>query len=320
MKSLSEKAVNHSLKSAVGSLSENRAEEILSRPAPKAKGNEWYLQKPRKKRRALYAVIPAAACIVLIIGIYAMINARVSATVYIDINPSIELRANVFDKVVSVKADNSDGEKVLDGMNLVGCDLDVAANAVLGSTVKHGYLGKSKDVVLLSVESPDKEKAAKLSRDLSKSINDSLKSSLGSGTVLKQEVSEDDELPTLAEKYNITVGKAYLIRQIVTLHPELKFDKLAKLSLRDMVNYLRQNKVSISEIIRFTGDDPDDVIEDINESYYGEDYDEDEADDTNDIDDDHDDSDDDDNDDADDDDDDDNDDNDDDDDDDDGDD
>lgn len=295
MKTYDESELNLRLKSSVNSLSENRLESILNMPTEKACGDEWYLKKPKKKNRAIIALLPAVACLVLIAGLLTVFqlrtadtknptteapnNAAVDSTVYIDINPSVELGVDSYEKVVSVKADNKDGETVLDGMKLDGLDIDTASNAVLGSALKHGFLGKDKDVILLSVKNTDSKKAEALKTRLSSELNESLKKELGTATVLEQAVGGDDELISLAHKYSITVGKAYLVQQIIKHHPNLSFKKLAKLSLRDMVNYLKQKNVSISEIVSFTGDDPDDVIEDINEKYYGDDYDEDEDDD-----------------------------------------
>lgn len=290
MKTYDESELNLRLKNAVNRVSDNQLETLLETPVNKANGDEWYLRKPEKKRRVLIAALPAAACLVLIVGLFALINFRsvqsekpsvkptigttVDSTVYIDINPSLELGVDSADKVISVKADNKDGETVLGGMKLDGLDIDTASNAVLGSALKHGFLGRNKDVILLSVENSDSKKANTLRARLSTELNKSLKKELGKATVLEQEVGGDDELTALADKYNITVGKVYLVQQIIKLHPSLNLKKLAELPLRDMVTYLKQNNISISEIISFTGDDPDDVIEDINEKYYGDDYDE----------------------------------------------
>ena len=69
-----------------------------------------------------------AACAILSSGggVYAYAKTPV-AYVSMDINPSVELGVNAFDKVVSVEAYNDDGKKILEGTDLRNYDIDNAS-------------------------------------------------------------------------------------------------------------------------------------------------------------------------------------------------
>ena len=108
--------------------------------------------------RIMKTLSVVAACCVLCLFVY-MHQIRTDATVYLDVNPAVEMKINRREKVISAEADNRDGHIILEDMDLENVDLDVAVNAVLGSMVKHGYLSEAKNMVLLSVDSKRSERA-----------------------------------------------------------------------------------------------------------------------------------------------------------------
>lgn len=80
--------------------------------------------------------IIAIVCLLVAIGIFAISyyekNFAVDSVIDIDVNPSIEIKANKNDKVIDVSAINNDGVDILDGMNLKESNLKVAVNAIIG--------------------------------------------------------------------------------------------------------------------------------------------------------------------------------------------
>ncbi len=271
MRNISEYEINSKLKSGIDELYNDSAQRLWDIPIDKAEVYDLIYKK--KKRLALKLLIPIAASLVILVGIFTVIQSRFEATVYLDVNPSIELKTNSFDKIIDVKADNKDGKTVLDDMNLYNTDIDVGVNAVVGAMIKHGYLDKAKRFILLSVDSDNKERADNLKKRLSVDLNKTLTKTIGSGSVLEQNVEDNADVEKLAEKYRITYGKAYLIQKIIELNPKISFSTLANKNIRDMIVYLKQQNVDIRKIIEYNGDDLDDIMEDANERYYGDDLD-----------------------------------------------
>ena len=192
-----------------------------------------------------------------------MIDHRTDATIYLDVNPSVELEINSRDKVLAANADNADGEIILEDMDLEHTDLDVALNAIIGSMVKHGYLNDAQKMILLSVDSKNDKRAEELRQQISHELNTELTSLLGAGAVLDQSVAATDDLKKLAEQYQITPGKALLLQRLIEENPNLDYAKLAKLPMNELISYLKQSGVDVRNYVHCTGDDLDDELEDL---------------------------------------------------------
>ena len=121
-----------------------------------------------KKRSWLVALSTAAAVFILATGLimgyrYQSLH-RVDSIVEIDVNPSIELKINRQEKILSANPLNEDANVILDGMDLKGVDLDIALNALIGSMLKNGYVNELRNSVLISVENEDEAKSAAISQ------------------------------------------------------------------------------------------------------------------------------------------------------------
>lgn len=236
------KKMEQHLKSAFQELTPNHAEEIWNMPVEKAIGNEWYLDRvPLKKthRQVKFKVLAMiAACFVFCTAMYLYRNFHVQTTVYLDVNPSVELQTNTREKVVRAVAHNKDGEKILADMNLEDTDVDVALNAILGSMVKQGYLSEAKHMILLSVEGDDQEKADAMCVKLEKEVDDCLQSLIGTGKVYTQSMQNDSQTMEKAKEYGISPGKVVFIQKILGENPELEFETLAQMSMSELEKYM----------------------------------------------------------------------------------
>lgn len=259
----SNKTIVEHLHNAVSQITPDEADQLWEKPVALAKGDEWFLDGTGTKRHKVSPVVKTvsalAACFLLCFISLALLSIRANATIYLDVNPSVELDINCFDRVVSAQANNADGEAILRDMNLKNTRLNVALNAILGSMVRCGYLSENSSTILISVECPDQERADQLRQDVSSRVKQDMGSLIHSGTVLSQEVQSDDALEDLAQQYSITQGKAALIQALVAEHPELKYEDLAKLSMTELVKALEEKDIDISNHL-------EDVVDDILDS------------------------------------------------------
>ena len=257
MKNITESYLKEHLKSAVEQLLPDKAEKIWAQPVEKASGDEWFLdgldRHLQTAAKVVKLVSAAAACFAVAVFSYYIIVLQSQATVYLDVNPSIQFELNSRDEVVSAEAANQDGKTILEDMDLHHTDLDVAVNAILGSMVKHGYLGQAEDMVLLSVDSSNRNKSEKLRTEISEEISSCLDSMVGSVSVFDQDVYVDDELKAMAEQYKITPGKAELIRKLTSENPKLNYAELAVLPIKDLVERLNQEGIDLREYANYTG-------------------------------------------------------------------
>ncbi len=105
----------------------------------------------RKKRRSPLKrrVLPAlaAACLVLILGLGgSFLYFTPTAFISIDINPSLELGVNRFDRIVSVEAYNEEGQALADTLDVKHLDYRQALELLLSNQTVEAYL--SQDGVL----------------------------------------------------------------------------------------------------------------------------------------------------------------------------
>lgn len=246
MKQKTNSDLEKQIKNAVSQMTPNQSEKVWEQPVEKAFGNEWYLDGIGIAKKQTGKVIHilsalAACCVISFLSFYVMVM-RADATIYLDVNPSVELKIDRNEKVISAEANNADGEQILEEMDLKHTDLDVAMNALIGSMVKHGYLSEARHVVLVSVESSDSRKAEQLKSHVSEEIYAYLENLIGSGKVFEQQIQRDTELNKIAKTYRITPGKAAIMKKIVQLYPELDYAKLASLSLEELVEYLETDE------------------------------------------------------------------------------
>ena len=194
---------------------------------------EKLIQRTRKRWVRL---APAMAAILLLAVLipFGYSYFSVDSIIGIDVNPSIELRTNNSEKVLSVTSLNDDAVVILDGMNLKNVDLNVAVNALIGSMLKNGYLDEIKNSVLITVENSNTQKGAELQTRLASEVNALLSASSLEGAVISQTVGEDERLRALAAQHGISLGKAALVEILVAQDTRLRFEDIAKLDINEI--------------------------------------------------------------------------------------
>lgn len=116
-------------------------------------GTEITIQCVKKKRFFMpYTVLVAAAILLLTFfasrlwfqsPVTTTLGAAVSF-VTIDINPSVELGIDINGNVILAKGLNADGEKILQGKEIIGQKSEVAVEIVVDSAIEYGYLAPEK--------------------------------------------------------------------------------------------------------------------------------------------------------------------------------
>ncbi len=154
--------------------------------------------------------------------------------VLLDVNPSIAFTVDAKERIVKAEGLNEDGRLVLDGMDFTGADMTLAVNAVVGSMLQKGYLSDLQNAILVSVENEDAEKSAALQKRVSDIIGNALQEGNLDGTVLSQTLSDTGSLEQMARDYQISMGKAALIQEVMAQDKTLTAEKLAPLSITEI--------------------------------------------------------------------------------------
>ncbi len=211
-------------------------EQILS-SCDQQKGPVISMTKPEKKNWRTPLMATAAALVVVMSGVfgYGWHTAHAAeARILLDVNPSLSITVNAKERVLFVEPLNDDAEAIIGGMNLKGSQLEVAVNALIGSMVQNGYLDELQNSILVSVENRDAAKAEQLQQKVAAAISVPLSENGLEPAVLSQNVSEDEELISVAKQSGISVGKAALIREITTQDQTLSVESLAPMTVNEL--------------------------------------------------------------------------------------
>ena len=227
------------LASAVEKTAPDDVNGVLSR-CEERKGTEKLMTEKKTAMRRWTTLVAACLALMLLGGgglFYQQANA-VASVVSLDVNPSIELRVNRDEKVLSCTPLNEDAKEILEdmggGADLKGAKLDVAVNAIVGSLVRKGYLSEISSAIMISVEDKDSTRAEKLQRELTSAVDGVLRTNESKAAVLTQTVTQDAELERQARENSISTGKAALVNRILAFNSSLRFDALAKLSVGEL--------------------------------------------------------------------------------------
>lgn len=194
---------------------------------------DWY------SHIALRPALSLALCFILVFlissGIFVNTNyVKADSFVSIDVNPSIELTTNKQNQVISVNAKNKDAKNILDGMNLIHVDLNIAVNAIIGSMLKQGYLQDDNNIILVSVSNKKKDKAKQIQDEIENDFSTSLKVINKQATVIKQDIKKDSSLEEVAAEYSISVGKLQLINQIIDTDSAWDIETLSSMNMEEL--------------------------------------------------------------------------------------
>ncbi len=240
---------------------------VLSRCGER-KGKVIPLTTTKKKPgRAVKAAV--AACLALVLaggggGMYYYQAHAVASVVSLDVNPSIELKVNRNEKVLSCAALNEDAAKVLfnmdGGADLVGTKLDVAVNALVGALVRAGYLDSISSAILISVEDKDQSRAEKLQEELTTIVDQALGQDSNT-QVLSQVLTQDadpnapaleEPTPAFKEKYaGVSKGKKSLVMKVMQMNGTIQtnstyaLDALCALSVEELNDLLEYKIMEI---------------------------------------------------------------------------
>lgn len=158
--------MNEKLKEAFGQV---RAEEQL-----KENTKEYIVQKTKGYKRGNHVnykyVVSAFACAVFfILGGYRFYFTP-TVQISIDINPSVELGVNRFDRVISFEGYNEDGRQLVTSVDVKGMDYSEAVNQIVESETVELLLAKE-EIMTVSVVGTDDTQSEKIFAEVQSCTN-----------------------------------------------------------------------------------------------------------------------------------------------------
>ena len=213
--------------------------ELKEEKKGKSHGNTWLI---------LRRISAVAVCLMLFISGFSVgvfvpskngtdVLAETDAVVYIDVNPSVELKMDGQNKVLECIAGNYDAELILSDLNLEGVDMNTALAAIVGSMYVNGYLTEDSNSILVSVDARKTERTEILLSTITSKITDVLKRSAVDCSIIAQSVDVDVVLEERAKGNGVSVGKMHLVDKMVggiDGYSENDADKLVELPIKEL--------------------------------------------------------------------------------------
>jgi hypothetical protein len=199
---------------------------------------------PAKNIQSIYKKISTIAASFIILamlssGVYAYYTPY--SYVSIDINPSLELYINRFDRVIGVHAFNEDAQKVITASSgIKNKNIDAALEQIIDSATKEGYLKENaQNSVMIVVSSNSKKEEAALSDKISKSSTAALAKVSGDYDVILEKTKV--ETYKKAKEQNISPGKVILADKFKEAKPELDKEKIKHMPLQQAIKEIEKN-------------------------------------------------------------------------------
>lgn len=151
--------MNNRIKEAFDSVhaEESLKEKARSFLAEKTAGYSKRTMVPFRK------LVPAAACLLLFLAGGHWLYFTPTASISIDINPSVELDINRFDRVISAEGLNDDGEKLTESLQLTFTGYSEALTRILESEQISSLLSDNAQLSITVIGSGDAQSARLLS-------------------------------------------------------------------------------------------------------------------------------------------------------------
>ncbi len=241
------------------------------------------MENTKKPKSKLYSFAASfvAAMIILTVGAFAYFTPV--SYVSLDVNPSIEYSINLFDRVLTYKSVNDDGEEIIQNLDLKNKKIAQALEETLNKIVAEGYITKDENAgVVISVS--DSSKAEVLVKEILEKTEkylaendetDEIEVDVEVEAVGRERVEE-------ARKLGITPGKLNLIEKLraSTDDPEdFVIEDWMDKSVKEINKAVKDNRKSKKAEDKIDIEDEDDEDKDDNDD--DNDIDDDDEDNTN---------------------------------------
>lgn len=177
------------------------------------------------------AVLICAACFGFI-----SYNVEVCA-ISIDINPSIELGINGYNRVISTKGYNDDGEKLIECVDVKNMKYEDAVAKILECDEADRYLTDD-NIVVVTVDSDSDEKSDEMLQNIEKCGN-----SQGNMYCYKNSADSVEE----AHANDVSFGKYNAYLELKKYDPDITVDEIKDMTMREIRDKISQYTADLSE-------------------------------------------------------------------------
>ncbi len=183
------------------------------------------------------------ACIFLSTGVYAYYTPY--SYVSVDINPSIVMSLNRFERVIAVNPLTEDAVGLIsDTKNLKNKDIDKALSEIIKTASEKGYLEEEAEnqvMVVVSAKNPKEED--KLVNTVNATASKELSIAKKNAEILVEKTTVENHKTAVSNK--VSPGKEILSSKLKELDPEIKDEEIKGMSVKEVASRLNERRKAI---------------------------------------------------------------------------
>ena len=191
--------------------------------------------RPRSYYWKKIAYMAASVVLVVFIGLGAFAWSTPIQFIDIDINPSVELSVNYFDRIISVNALNEDGKKLMESVNVQAHRYESGIELVISTAQNMGYINDEEDV-LISISSSNPKRIEKAQNDIREKVSPSVE-------ILTFDTQQREQ----SIQKGISPGKDNIIEKVIEIGTDIDKEELTKKPVKELMKIIRENKKSEQE-------------------------------------------------------------------------
>lgn len=187
------------------------------------------------------ASIAAAFLFVMGIGVGVYSYSIPYSYINIDINPSVEITSNIYDRIIGIQGINEDGIKLIGIDSYKNKTIEAGVENVIKKAAEKGYLKESlNNAIMLTVSSKNGEKASDIEKQLKTTSSKELNTENIKAKVITQKVSVQKRND--AKSIGVSPGKLALIEKLKKVDPAQKVEDLKNTPVRDIIQLIDDKK------------------------------------------------------------------------------
>lgn len=187
------------------------------------------------------ALASIAACLVLAVGLLAGFTLYHTQTtlVSIDVNPSIELSINRFDRVIAARSLNPEAEPILEDLPLKNLPYTEAVALLMENEVLDGYI-VADALLVFSVQSDDATRQEVLLAELAQAADSVITGQYTDATT--EYMLVDGEEVAAAHGHGMSAGKYKLVQELAEYVPDLDMDDYSHHSVTEIQGEIKAHR------------------------------------------------------------------------------
>lgn len=192
------------------------------------------------------AAVAAVFILVIGMGLYSYYSPY--SYVSMDINPSVEIILNRYERVLDVQPLNEDGKKIINhNYHFMHKKVDDAISELINGAHEANYLkDNDNNEIFITVSAPKPQAAQEIGRYVREYAAAGLKQSNINANVTVEGVTIQKRVQ--AKKEHISVGKLLLLEQLQKVSPAANIDEVKDKSVKDIIENIKKEKEKSKDV------------------------------------------------------------------------